>query len=162
MRNLSLLSKFALTGLCALTLLRPGVVMADSPVLNQLFPELVNLLYAHDVLHARVFEEIEATNQSPSAAIGKRLLTEQLEELAEATASHYHSAGDHLAMLGPHRVFESRAVPGIIALVGLFKNKDYLNKVSLNSDSKILLFGCEGLTDAAMYEKLLDDGLKKI
>ena len=50
MRNLSLLSKFALTGLCALTLLRPGVVMADSPVLNQLFPELVNLLYAHDVL----------------------------------------------------------------------------------------------------------------
>ena len=117
MGNLSLLSKFALTGLCALTLLRPSVVMADSPVLNQLFPELVNLLYAHDVLHARVFEEIEATNQSPSAAIGKRLLTEQLEELAEATASHYHSAGDHLAMLGPHRVFESRAVPGIIVTI---------------------------------------------
>ena len=82
MRNLSLLSKFAVAGLCALTLLRPNAVMADSPVLNQLFPELVNLLYAHDVLHARVFEEIEATNESPSAAIGKRLLTEQLEELA--------------------------------------------------------------------------------
>ena len=54
------------------------------------------------------------------------------------------------------------AVPGIIALIGLFKNKKYLNKLALNSDSKILLFGCEGLTDSTMYKKLLDDGLKKI
>jgi len=54
------------------------------------------------------------------------------------------------------------AVPGIIALIGLSKNKEYLNKLSLNSNSKILLFGCEGLTDAEMYRKLLDDGLKKI
>jgi len=54
------------------------------------------------------------------------------------------------------------AVPGIIALISLFKNKDYLNKLDLNSNSKILLFGCEGLTDNKMYKKLLDDGLKKI
>ncbi len=54
------------------------------------------------------------------------------------------------------------AVPGIIALISLFKNKDYINKLDLNSDSKILLFGCEGLTDKKMYKKLLDDGLKKI
>ena len=54
------------------------------------------------------------------------------------------------------------AVPGIIALISLFKNRDYLNKLELNSNSKILLFGCEGLTDASMYQKLLDDGLKKI
>ena len=54
------------------------------------------------------------------------------------------------------------AVPGIIALISLFKNKKYLNKLELNSDSKILLFGCEGLTDSKMYKKLLDDGLKKI
>ena len=54
------------------------------------------------------------------------------------------------------------AVPGIIALIGLSKNKEYLNKLSLNSNSKILLFGCEGLTDTEMYKKLLDDGLKKI
>ena len=54
------------------------------------------------------------------------------------------------------------AVPGIIALIGLFKNKEHLNKISLNSNSKVLLFGCEGLTDTEMYEKLLDDGLKKI
>jgi diaminopropionate ammonia-lyase len=54
------------------------------------------------------------------------------------------------------------AVPGVIALIGAFNNKDYLNKFNLNSDSKVLLFGCEGLTDKEMYEKLLDDGLKKI
>jgi hypothetical protein len=117
MRIDSLPSRIAVTAICAFLMLRPSLGMADSPVLNQLFPELVNLLYAHDVLHARVFEEIEATNESPSAAIGKRLLAEQLEELAEASSSHYHSAGDHLAMLGPHRVFESRAVPGIIVTI---------------------------------------------
>ena len=54
------------------------------------------------------------------------------------------------------------AVPGIIALIGLYKKKEYLNKLNLNSKSKILLFGCEGLTDEAMYKKLLDEGLKKI
>ena len=54
------------------------------------------------------------------------------------------------------------AVPGIIALIGLFKNKEYLDKLVLNKNSKVLLFGCEGLTDAPMYKKLLDDGLKKI
>jgi hypothetical protein len=117
MRNISLLSRLALTGFCATLLLRPSVVAADSPVLHELFPEMVNLLYAHDVLHARAFEEIEATNASAASAIGQRLLTEQLEELATASASHYHSAGDHLAMLGPHRVFESRAVPGIIVTI---------------------------------------------
>lgn len=117
MLNHTMRTRFALVGLCAALFLRPAVVLADSPVLNELFPELVNLLHAHDVLHARAFEEIEATNESPSAAIGKRLLVEQLEELAEASASHYHSAGDHLAMLGPHRVFESRAVPGIIVTI---------------------------------------------
>ena len=54
------------------------------------------------------------------------------------------------------------AVPGIIALIGLFKNKEYLDKLDLNQNSKILLFGCEGLTDASMYKKLLSDGLQKI
>ena len=54
------------------------------------------------------------------------------------------------------------AVPGIIALIGLFKNKEYLNKLNLDQKSKVLLFGCEGLTDPAMYEKLLSDGLQKI
>ena len=54
------------------------------------------------------------------------------------------------------------AVPGLIALIGSFNNKEYLDKLGLNSESNVLLFGCEGLTDKAMYEKLLSDGLQKI
>ena len=54
------------------------------------------------------------------------------------------------------------AVPGIIALIGLFKKEEYLKKLELNQNSKVLLFGCEGLTDTAMYKKLLNDGLEKI
>ena len=54
------------------------------------------------------------------------------------------------------------AVPGVIALIGSFKNKEYLDKLKLNSESNVLLFGCEGLTDNAMYQKLLSDGLQKI
>jgi len=53
------------------------------------------------------------------------------------------------------------AVPGVIALIGSFNNKEYLDKLKLNEKSNVLLFGCEGLTDKAMYEKLLSDGLQK-
>ena len=73
-----------------------------------------------------------------------------------------------VAMLAKAKLSEEKiiagecAVPGIIALIGLFKNKEYLSRLSLNFNSKVLLFGCEGLTDTAMYKKLLDDGLKKI
>jgi hypothetical protein len=71
----------------------------------------------HEILHARIFEEIDATNASSSSGIGKRLLVEAIIELAEAAGSHYHSSNSHLAMLGPHRVFESRATPGLITLI---------------------------------------------
>jgi len=54
------------------------------------------------------------------------------------------------------------AVPGLIALIGSFNNRKYLDKLELNSESNVLLFGCEGLTDKAMYQKLLNDGLQKI
>jgi diaminopropionate ammonia-lyase len=54
------------------------------------------------------------------------------------------------------------AVPGLIALIGSFNNKEYLDKLELNSQSNVVLFGCEGLTDKAMYKKLLSDGLQKI
>ena len=53
-------------------------------------------------------------------------------------------------------------VPGIIALISAFKNKNCLNKLELNSNSKVLVFGCEGSTDKEMYQKLLNEGLKKI
>jgi hypothetical protein len=91
--------------------------VADSSVLNFLYPELTNAMRAHDVVFARVLEEIDVTNSSPTSAIGKQLLKDSLVELSEASASHYHSSGGHLAMLGPFRVFESRATPSLISTI---------------------------------------------
>jgi len=54
------------------------------------------------------------------------------------------------------------AVPGIISLIGSIKNSNYASELELNEQSNVLLFGCEGLTDNEMYQKLLNDGLKKI
>lgn len=99
--------------------------MADGDtVLAKEYPALQQLLLAHDVVQARVYEEISITNASPTAAIGQRFLLETLAELSESKSSHYHSAGDHSAMLGPHRVFESRAIPGLLAVIRRNHNAD--------------------------------------
>jgi diaminopropionate ammonia-lyase len=72
-----------------------------------------------------------------------------------------------VALLAEARLSEEKiiggecAVPGVIALIGSFNNKEYLDRLKLNSKSNVLLFGCEGLTDNAMYQKLLSDGLQK-
>lgn len=86
-------------------------------MLARKYPQLQQLLLAHDVLQARAYEEIVFTNATPSAAIGQRMLLDKLVELEEAQTSHYHSAGNHLSLLGPHRVFESRVTPGLLGVV---------------------------------------------
>lgn len=96
---------------------KPIAASAQNAALATVYPDLSTLMATHEILHARIFEEIEATNSSSSAAIGKRLLVEAIVELAEAAGSHYHSSNSHLAMLGPHRVFESRATPGMVTLI---------------------------------------------
>jgi hypothetical protein len=90
---------------------------AESSMLEKKYPQLQQLLLAHDVLQARAYEEIVLTNETPSAAIGQRMLLDKLDELEEAAISHYHSAGNHLSLLGPHRVFESRVTPGLLGVV---------------------------------------------
>lgn len=70
---------------------------------------------AFEIVQSVIFEEVLYTNASADSVSGKDLLRESLLELAQAPASHYHSPGNHLAMLGPYRVFESRATPGLIA-----------------------------------------------
>jgi len=87
------------------------------PLLAFRFPELAGAINAAEVVHAAILEEIVLTNSSPQADIGKNLLRESLVELAAAKGSHYHTAGNHLAMLGPYRVFESRATPGLLAML---------------------------------------------
>ena len=42
------------------------------------------------------------------------------------------------------------------------KEKEKIKEVGINENSKILLIGCEGLTDKKMYDQLLNSGLEKI
>lgn len=86
-------------------------------VLEEKFPELSHYLRSVDVLQTAVYEEVIITNQSVEAASGKGLLMELVEELQNAEESHYHSSGGHLEMLGPFRVFETRAIPGLLAMI---------------------------------------------
>jgi hypothetical protein len=81
------------------------------------FPELAGAINAAEVAHAAILEEIVLTDSSAQSDIGKDLLRESLAELAAAKGSHYHTAGNHLAMLGPYRVFESRATPGLLSML---------------------------------------------
>jgi hypothetical protein len=50
---------------------------ADSTILATRYPELQQLLLAHDVLQARAYEEIVITNDSPTAAVGQRMLLDK-------------------------------------------------------------------------------------
>jgi hypothetical protein len=102
---------------CAVMLSNALLAQSGSALLETQFPELAQYLNTSEVLQASVFDEISAANASPESLIGKGLLRDSLIELTEAEYSHYHSAADHLAMLGPHRLFESRATPGLQALV---------------------------------------------
>ena len=48
------------------------------------------------------------------------------------------------------------STPGIISLIGLNNNPKTRNKINLNEDSNVLLFGCEGDADEELYNKLLN------
>jgi len=112
-----LLGKESATLALVLTTIASSAFGNEETVLSSQYPELQQLLLAHDIVQARAYEEITITNDSPTARIGQRLLLESLDELAASAGSHYHSAGDHLAMLGPHRVFESRVTPGLLGVI---------------------------------------------
>ena len=49
-------------------------------------------------------------------------------------------------------------VPGVISLISAIKDKNICEKLKLNSQSNVLLIGCEGLTDFKMYNRLLKEG----
>lgn len=98
-------------GVCAAPVLAQTIEASDSNALA----EITHYFNAFDIVQSVIFEEVLYTNASPDSDAGKDLLRESLVELAQAPASHYHSPGNHLAMLGPYRVFESRATPGLVA-----------------------------------------------
>ena len=48
------------------------------------------------------------------------------------------------------------STPGIISLIGLTNDNAIKNKINLDENSNILLFGCEGDADEELYQKLLN------
>jgi len=47
------------------------------------------------------------------------------------------------------------AVPGLIALLAIMHHKSLCQQLELNSDSSVLIFGCEGATDAEVYQNIM-------
>jgi hypothetical protein len=108
-----LLLGFAIAGIFSMISLQ-----AQTPsYLEVRFFQLAQYLNASEVLQAAVFDEIVVSNESPESKFGKTLLIEEIEELSKAEFSHYHSATNHMAMLGPFRVFETRATPGLQSMI---------------------------------------------
>jgi len=48
------------------------------------------------------------------------------------------------------------STPGIASLIGLSNDLKIRNKINLNENSNVLLFGCEGDADEELYQKLLN------
>jgi len=48
------------------------------------------------------------------------------------------------------------AVPGVIALLALCRDDQQRIALELDESSRVLVFGCEGATDPAIYKQLLD------
>ena len=66
-------------------------------------------------------------------------------------------------MLSKNKIIAGECgVPGIISLISLMKDQEKTKEVGINENSKVLLIGCEGLTDQKMYDQLLISGLEKI
>lgn len=49
------------------------------------------------------------------------------------------------------------AVPGIITLLAIQKDQALSQALALNEDSSVLVFGCEGATDAELYQSIIGE-----
>ena len=48
------------------------------------------------------------------------------------------------------------AVPGLLGAIGMASRKDLRDRLALGPDSTVLVFGCEGATDPAIYKTIID------
>ena len=48
------------------------------------------------------------------------------------------------------------SAPGVISLIASFEDEKIKEKIGLDKDSNVMLIGCEGDTDQAMYQKLIN------
>ena len=49
------------------------------------------------------------------------------------------------------------SAPGVISLIAICNDENIKKKINLNTNSNVLLIGCEGDTDQEMYQKLLKE-----
>lgn len=120
MKKSSIRSQITFSMLLYLLLQTPLHAQTNSSALEEKYPELLSYLNSAEILQTLVYEEIIAARESTDAAealIGRRLMLDQLSELQKEQESHYHTSGNHLAMLSPYRVFETRATPGLLAMM---------------------------------------------
>ena len=52
------------------------------------------------------------------------------------------------------------SAPGVISLIAICQDEIIRNKLNLNKNSNVLVFGCEGDTDKDMYKKLINQKFK--
>ena len=48
------------------------------------------------------------------------------------------------------------SAPGVISLITSCEDEKIKEKIGFNKDSNVMLIGCEGDTDQAMYQKLIN------
>ena len=74
------------------------------------------------------------------------------DDIGRAMKLFYNgSFGDNKIIAGEN------SAPGVISLIASFSDENIKNKIKLNSNSNVLLIGCEGDTDQEMYQKLLKE-----
>jgi len=62
------------------------------------------------------------------------------------------------AIFGDDKIIAGEnSAPGVISLIASCNDEKVKNKIKLNSNSNVLLIGCEGDTDQEMYQKLLKE-----
>ncbi|MEX2130828.1 MAG: hypothetical protein WD772_05030, partial [Pseudohongiellaceae bacterium] len=103
--------------LTSLILVMPTVSLAAGPLLRDHYPRLAEFLDAFDVVQAAVFEELVIIRDQPAAVPGLEQLLDTLSQLEDPAAAHSLVREGHLSMVGPLRIFETRATPGLIATI---------------------------------------------
>lgn len=86
-------------------------------------------------------------------------------EILKQAASHFVTIADTAVPTGMRLLASGDAgpkieagecgLPGIIALAGMMKDDAMRKDVGLDAKSRVLVFGCEGATDAEIYSKVI-------
>ena len=144
-------------------LLLANTAQAAGPLTLQRFPRLAEYLSAFDATEAAVFEELVIIREQPDAASGLEQLLETLANLSDPAAVHSFGPDGHLSMVGPLRIFETRATPGLVAMIRARHDSSAAAQALTRSE----LFTPEAVAvlrrgrefEAQLYEILLDDRL---